>query len=186
METLTALSPNFRIVARIAVIWKRRCKFPLGNNNASISNPLHVLQEYRVCSRFISEIQNSPAAPGYRQSRHKRRNSGTCWRTRAYKFSELQNITPRIDNILSQTTLIENRPITSALDHMSANGLHRGAALTSATPPAVGRRGAPARWPDLKAGRREYRHRRHGWELELAGFALYLGYDWDKVTGDRL
>ena len=31
---------------------------------------------------------------------------------------------------------------------------------------------------------REYRHRRHGWELELAKFALYLGYDWDEVTGD--
>jgi hypothetical protein len=37
---------------------------------------------------------------------------------------------------------------------------------------------------DLEAGWREYRHRRHGWELELAGFALYLGYDWDEVTGD--
>jgi hypothetical protein len=38
----------------------------------------------------------------------------------------------------------------------------------------------------LEANWREYRHRRHGWELELAGFALYLGYDWDEVTGDRL
>ena len=28
------------------------------------------------------------------------------------------------------------------------------------------------------------RRRRHGWELELASFALYLGYDWDEVTGD--
>ncbi|MBV9642365.1 MAG: two pore domain potassium channel family protein [Verrucomicrobia bacterium] len=37
---------------------------------------------------------------------------------------------------------------------------------------------------DLEAGWREYRHRRHGWELELARFALYLGYDWDEVTGD--
>ena len=35
----------------------------------------------------------------------------------------------------------------------------------------------------LEADLREYRHR---WELELAGFALYLGYDWDEVTGDRL
>jgi hypothetical protein len=35
-----------------------------------------------------------------------------------------------------------------------------------------------------EAGWREYRRRRHGWELELAGFALYLGYDWDEVTGD--
>jgi hypothetical protein len=37
---------------------------------------------------------------------------------------------------------------------------------------------------DREAGWREYRHRRHGWELELAGFALYLGYDWEEVTGD--
>ena len=37
---------------------------------------------------------------------------------------------------------------------------------------------------DMEAGWREYRRRRHGWELELAGFALYLGYDWDEVTGD--
>ena len=38
--------------------------------------------------------------------------------------------------------------------------------------------------PDTEAGWREYRRRRHGWELELAAFALYLGYDWDEVTGD--
>jgi hypothetical protein len=37
---------------------------------------------------------------------------------------------------------------------------------------------------EMEAGWREYRHRRDGWELELAGFALYLGYDWDEVTGD--
>jgi hypothetical protein len=37
---------------------------------------------------------------------------------------------------------------------------------------------------DLEMGWHEYRRRRHGWELELAGFALYLGYDWDEVTGD--
>jgi hypothetical protein len=37
---------------------------------------------------------------------------------------------------------------------------------------------------DQEAGWREYRHRRHGWELQLAGFALYLGYDWDEITGD--
>jgi hypothetical protein len=37
---------------------------------------------------------------------------------------------------------------------------------------------------DMEAGWQQYRHRRHGWELELAGFALYLGYDWDEVTGD--
>jgi hypothetical protein len=46
-------------------------------------------------------------------------------------------------------------------------------------------RGADVRLPaDLEAGWREYRHRRHGWELELAGFDLYLGYDWEEVTGD--
>jgi hypothetical protein len=37
---------------------------------------------------------------------------------------------------------------------------------------------------DVEAGWREYRYRRHAWELELAGFALYLGYDWEEVTGD--
>ena len=37
---------------------------------------------------------------------------------------------------------------------------------------------------DMEAGWHQYRHRRHGWELELAAFALYLGYDWDEVTGD--
>jgi hypothetical protein len=46
-------------------------------------------------------------------------------------------------------------------------------------------RGAGVRLPaDREAGWREYRRRRHGWELELAGFALFLGYDWDEVTGD--
>lgn len=45
--------------------------------------------------------------------------------------------------------------------------------------------GAPDR-SGLEACWREYRHRRHGCELELAKFALYLGYDWDEVTGDRL
>jgi len=46
-------------------------------------------------------------------------------------------------------------------------------------------KGASVRPPsDPEAGWREYRRRRHGWELELASFALYLGYDWDEVTGD--
>ncbi|MBV9997610.1 MAG: two pore domain potassium channel family protein [Verrucomicrobia bacterium] len=46
-------------------------------------------------------------------------------------------------------------------------------------------KGAGVRLPsDPEAGWREYRRRRHGWELELAGFALFLGYDWDEVTGD--
>jgi hypothetical protein len=46
-------------------------------------------------------------------------------------------------------------------------------------------RGAGVRLPsDVGAGWREYQRRRHGWELELAAFALYLGYDWDEVTGD--
>jgi len=37
---------------------------------------LRVIRQLWVFSRFISEIQNSPAAPGYRQRRHKRKNSG--------------------------------------------------------------------------------------------------------------
>ena len=45
--------------------------------------------------------------------------------------------------------------------------------------------GAGVRPPiDVEAGWQEYRRHRHGWELELAGFALYLGYDWDEVSGD--
>ncbi|MBV9391788.1 MAG: two pore domain potassium channel family protein [Verrucomicrobia bacterium] len=87
----------------------------------------------------------------------------------------------------------------------TAVGVGRGAAISEDEP---GREGVPiveepARWrqryedtlrrlaaagvrlpPDLEAGWREYRRRRHGWELELAGFALFLGYDWDEVTGD--
>ena len=46
-------------------------------------------------------------------------------------------------------------------------------------------RGAGVRLPaDMEAGWREYRRRRHDWELELTGFASYLSYDWDEVTGD--
>jgi len=37
---------------------------------------LRVIQQLWVFSRFISEIQNSPAAPGYRQSRRKRKTRG--------------------------------------------------------------------------------------------------------------
>jgi hypothetical protein len=45
--------------------------------------------------------------------------------------------------------------------------------------------GAGVRLPtDMEMGWRESRHRRRAWERELAGFALYLGYDWDEVTGD--
>src|SRR6202022_5057391 len=40
---------------------------------------LRVIRQLWVFSRFISEIQSSPAAPGYRQSRHKRKNSRTRW-----------------------------------------------------------------------------------------------------------
>src|SRR5258708_16418779 len=46
---------------------------------------LRVIRQLWVFSRFISEIQSSPAAPGYRQSRHKRKNSRTPWRTPAHK-----------------------------------------------------------------------------------------------------
>jgi Ion channel len=87
----------------------------------------------------------------------------------------------------------------------TAVGVGRGKAIAEDEP---GREGVPtveepARWrqryqgtlcrlldagvrlpADTEAGWREYRHRRHRWELELAGFALYLGYDWDEVTGD--
>ena len=87
----------------------------------------------------------------------------------------------------------------------TAVGVGRGKAIAEDEP---GREGVPtveepARWrqryqgtlrrlldagvrlpADMEAGWREYRHRRHRWELELAGFALYLGYDWDEVTGD--
>jgi hypothetical protein len=37
---------------------------------------------------------------------------------------------------------------------------------------------------DLEEGWREYLRRRHGWERELAGFALHLGYGWNEVSGD--
>jgi len=37
---------------------------------------------------------------------------------------------------------------------------------------------------NVEAGWREYVRRRRGWEQQLAGFALFLGYDWDEVTGD--
>ncbi|HXM03441.1 MAG TPA: potassium channel family protein [Chthoniobacterales bacterium] len=87
----------------------------------------------------------------------------------------------------------------------TAVGVGRGAAIAEDEP---GRDGVPtaeepARWrqryestlrqlqeagvrlpADMETGWREYRRRRRGWELELAGFALYLGYDWDEVTGD--
>lgn len=38
---------------------------------------------------------------------------------------------------------------------------------------------------DQAAGWEEYRARREEWETQLHRFALYLGYDWDEVTGDR-
>jgi Ion channel len=87
----------------------------------------------------------------------------------------------------------------------SAVGVGRGTAIAEDEP---GREGVPtveepARWrrrfedtlrrlrkarvrlaSDSEKGWREYGRRRHGWELELAGFALFLGYDWDEVTGD--
>jgi Ion channel len=87
----------------------------------------------------------------------------------------------------------------------TAVGVGRGAAIAEDEP---GREGVPtaeepARWHqryentlrrlqgagvrlpnDREASWREYRQRRRGWELELAAFALYLGYDWDAVTGD--
>lgn len=38
---------------------------------------------------------------------------------------------------------------------------------------------------DRETSWEEYRTRRAGWEGQLHRFAIYLGYDWDEVTGDR-
>jgi hypothetical protein len=38
---------------------------------------------------------------------------------------------------------------------------------------------------DLEQSLEEYRARREEWESKLHRFALYLGYDWDEITGDR-
>lgn len=38
---------------------------------------------------------------------------------------------------------------------------------------------------DRKGSLEEYRSRRAAWEGQLHRFAIYLGYDWDEVTGDR-
>jgi hypothetical protein len=38
---------------------------------------------------------------------------------------------------------------------------------------------------DEAEGYEEYRARREEWESKLHRFALYLGYDWDEITGDR-
>jgi hypothetical protein len=38
---------------------------------------------------------------------------------------------------------------------------------------------------DTTEGWEIYRARRERWETKLHGFARYLGYDWDEVTGDR-
>ena len=36
-----------------------------------------------------------------------------------------------------------------------------------------------------KRGWEEYRARREEWESKLHRFSVYLGYDWDEITGDR-
>ena len=38
---------------------------------------------------------------------------------------------------------------------------------------------------DKQAGWEVYSARRSDWEAPLYHFALYLGFDWDEVTGDR-
>lgn len=38
---------------------------------------------------------------------------------------------------------------------------------------------------DAEASWRDYHEQRSDWEAPLYRFALYLGYDWDEVTGDR-
>jgi hypothetical protein len=40
-------------------------------------------------------------------------------------------------------------------------------------------------WTDEQQGWEQYRARREEWESKLHRFALYLGYDWDEITGDR-
>lgn len=40
-------------------------------------------------------------------------------------------------------------------------------------------------WADEQRGLEAYRARREEWESSLHRFALYLGYDWDEITGDR-
>src|SRR5256714_1118383 len=39
--------------------------------------------------------------------------------------------------------------------------------------------------PDREAGWLEYRAQREEWESKLRRLALYLGYDWEEITGDR-
>jgi hypothetical protein len=39
--------------------------------------------------------------------------------------------------------------------------------------------------PDEKQGWEEYRASREEWEPRLHRFSIYLGYDWDEITGDR-
>src|SRR5947209_6934007 len=39
--------------------------------------------------------------------------------------------------------------------------------------------------PEREAGWLEYRAQREEWESKLRRLALYLGYDWEEVTGDR-
>jgi hypothetical protein len=46
---------------------------------------LPVIRPLWAFSRSISEMQSSPAAPGYRQGRHKRKNSRTRWQKPTYK-----------------------------------------------------------------------------------------------------
>ena len=38
---------------------------------------------------------------------------------------------------------------------------------------------------DRAAAWEDYRVRREEWEAQLQRFSLYLGYDWDEITGDR-
>src|ERR1700730_6233315 len=61
---------------------------------------LRVIRQLWVFSRFISEIQSSTAAPGYRQRRRKRKNSGTCWQTPAYKERSEKKKPAGIDRLL--------------------------------------------------------------------------------------
>src|ERR1700716_1872549 len=76
---------------------------------------LRVIRQLWVFSRFISEIQSSPAAPGYRQSRHKRKKSRTRWLPPAYKNARKKNnrrernLAAELDSLKSKT---DHGPIT--------------------------------------------------------------------------
>src|ERR1700738_2344682 len=83
---------------------------------------LRVIRQLWVFSRFISEIQSSPAALGYRQSRHKRKNSGTCWLTPAWgtDLAILAKAMAGSAILLGIISKAPNRVVVLARDKLSA------------------------------------------------------------------